>query len=160
PMKPIAFALAALLMSARLAAASERLGDSGTTVLSGQLALNATNYGAAPGGWSFALAPGADVVVHHGVTLGAALDLDLNFSDEIWGGGVGLTPRVGYIVPLASRVALWPRGAVGFLHRFAHGGVSSLGPQMDFALNAFSVTAEAPLTVEIVSHMFLSFGPY
>src|SRR5262249_38275017 len=154
-MKKFAFASVTLLGLAGARAEVEHLGDSGTTVVSGQLALTASNLGATPGGWSLSLTPGADIVVAHGLTLGCAVDLEVSWFDLGNAGSVGLTPRIGWIWHLAPRVALWPRVAVGYQHFFGHLGAS---PEGDVDMNAESALAEVPVTVELAPHMFLSMG--
>jgi hypothetical protein len=71
-----------------------------------------------------------------------------------------LAPRVGYLIPLARSVSVWPR--VGFTYLLAH----RTGPAMDFGTVAvhetfgfYALTIEAPITIRIVDHFLLMAGP-
>jgi hypothetical protein len=68
--------------------------------------------------------------------------------------GFLVAPRLGYALPLASAVSVWPRVGVTFT-KFS---IETSGvPSQD--RTAFALTLEAPFVFTVTSHVFLSLAP-
>ncbi len=118
----------------------------------------------------FSLAPGADIFLVDGLSVGADLLFSyLSFSSPVncvspaGGGGCGasqsqsltafgVAPRIGYNIPLTDWLSLWPKAYVEYVgYSVSNNGGSA---------NATTVGAYAPLMFHVARHFFLGLGPY
>jgi len=76
---------------------------------------------------------------------------------------VGVAPRVGYIIPLGSAFAFWPRAGFAFYSRSesadqVNGQGVVVGKDTD-SLTAFSLDLDPQFAVVPIEHFFFTFGP-
>jgi len=116
-------------------------------------------------GTHFGLAPSLDVFVTDRLSLGGRGHIDYFSSRydssgagmgglEATGYGVGLWPRVGYVVPLGEAVALWPRLEVGadVTRQAFRTGERSL-------VRRWGAELDVGLVVRVAKHLLLDLGP-
>jgi hypothetical protein len=112
--------------------------------------------------------PSVDVFVTDRLTVGGSLAIGYDRLESVPSGSpgdtmtlrdhsesVGLSPRVGYVVPLGGWLALWPRLEVGF-------GTSRTVPDAaDGAIwtNTYRVQGDIGLVVPIGRHLYVDIGP-
>ena len=106
---------------------------------------------------TFSFNPSFDVRVGR-FTLGSGVSLtysrqNVNGAEETQT-SFQLAPRVGYLVPLAAEVYLWPRASAGVLY-----AESSATGYSTSDLSAFVAGADLLLVVGLAPHFFLTVGP-
>jgi hypothetical protein len=142
--------LLAALLVAGAALADERFGVKGQFVPSGSISYMHASVGNASS-YEFTLAPGLLWFPTNAVAIGGSVSYQ-HFSG-LFGGSTNsfaLGPILGVAVPLADRIALFPRVGIDF---------SWLWPPVGASQNAITLVAVAPLLFFPAPHFFLGFGP-
>jgi hypothetical protein len=65
-----------------------------------------------------------------------------------------LLPRVGYLIPVGSRFAIWPRAAIGFAMRQNH-----LTPQANGTFNALAIGLDVGVVIRMNETFYLKLQP-
>jgi hypothetical protein len=147
-----------------------RFGDAGQLVLDTELGLggSSTSYTDSPAsssGWN--VAPGLDYFVEGRFSIGAFASLSKGSSTNVGSGGTtierddtsyGFGPRVGFDIPIAEAVSLYPRLSVAISHD-SHTQTPSNGPGYTIDSTALTLGAYAPLVVHPAPHFFAGVGP-
>jgi hypothetical protein len=141
--------LAALLV-AGAALAEERFGVKGQFVPSGSISYTHASVGGTSA-YQFTLAPGLLWFPINAVALGGSVSYQ--HVSGLFGGSTNsfaIGPLLGVALPLADRVALFPRVGIDF---------SWLWPAVGASGNAITLVAVAPVLFFPAPHFFLGFGP-
>ena len=141
--------LAALLV-AGAALAEERFGVKGQFVPSGSISYTHASVGGTSA-YQFTLAPGLLWFPTNAVALGASVNYQ--HVTGLLGGATNsfaIGPVLGVALPLADRVALFPRVEMDF---------SWLWPALGASGNAITLVTVAPVLFFPAPHFFLGFGP-
>jgi hypothetical protein len=131
-------------------------GNAGQIAISSefQAAVGYVNIGGS-GQFQLALLPAADYFIAPHFSVGAQLGFELltgsgSTNTVFWG-----SPRVGYAIPLGTKVSVWPRLGVFLAH--ASASVSSGGSS---SATGFGVQFSIPVLFHLSRHFFLGAGPY
>ena len=161
-MKNLILSLAALLALtvSTQAVAQERtigtgFGSQGRLVISedAQFDLGFDTNGDGPGYLLLRIRPSMDYFVAPNLSIGAFLDLGLVSGDGFSETTVGLGGRVGYNIPLGTRLSIWPRLGLGLVHESNDSGA------FDSSGTFFNVIIDAPLLYHPADHFFVGVGP-
>jgi len=139
--------LIALLFAGAAARAESAFGSHGQIVPFGGIGYSHTGGGADFNQIGFA--PGAMYFPTNNVAIGGQL---IYIFDDFAGNAVhslGFEPLVGFGVPLADKVAFFPRVGMRFVWAFQSGGTG----------NQVSIDGFAPLLFIPAPHLYIGFGP-
>jgi hypothetical protein len=107
------------------------------------------------------LRPAVDLFVARNFSIGGQLTMGATSYDagSVTSGGssatFGVMPRLGFNIPLGSKVSIWLRGAAGYLFT----SYSFDGSSDSTSGYVFEVQGFAPLLVHPVPHFFIGIGP-
>ncbi len=108
---------------------------------------------------TFALA--MDYFLFKRMSVGGFVRASYAWSQTVYGPGFGVGPRIGYYVPFADWVGLWPRLDLSFGAQAST--VRPIPPATDSQAATvwfFNATANLPLVFSILDHVVLGVGPY
>jgi hypothetical protein len=151
--------LAALLLTTAAASAEQSFGARGQVVPFGGLSFRHTSQNGVDTN-SVSLEPGALWFVANSVAIGASALYGYTKGVPLGGQtapltrgfhSVGVAPIIGVALPLADRLALFPRFSIRFLWEFPDGPGGSL--------DLITMRGFAPVVFTPASHFYFGFGP-
>jgi hypothetical protein len=110
-------------------------------------------------------APSADLFLEHGISVGAKLTFEYDRVATSGGGvaaqssssfSIGVTPRIGYAIPLSASVALWPRVFGGYARESMRMG--TLGAELSHS-DTWNVGAELGIVFLAGEHLYFDLAP-
>ena len=130
----------------------ERFGSTGQVVISSDAELSIGHINSDAGTVSAArivLAPGADVFVTDGFSVGGRLLVGTEFADSYSRQTLGLGPRIGYGLSLSERWSFHPTVGIAYETALRVDQVELIAAELF-----------APLQVHPAEHFFVGFGPH
>jgi len=85
---------------------------------------------------------------------------------------LGVTPRIGYAIPIGEMFSFWPRAGVGIRNNWQNTSSGSPNPQCPGSgavggsvigsrtTGAFDLQLSAPFLLQPAPHFFMGLGPY
>jgi hypothetical protein len=147
-----------------------RFGDAGTFVIANDFVVDGsvTSYSGSEASFkTLTIAPGIDYFASDRISLGIGLSYGNSSSvgfepdgtrveNDV--GSFGIGPRVGFDVPLASWLSLYPRLALGV--SVTTYDETAGGRENKYTSTNTWMSFSAPLLVHVVPHFFVGLGPY
>lgn len=146
---------------------SGRFGLEGQKAVSSDAGLSISNIsvsGADGSATTLVLRPAIDVFVSDSLSLGGFVGVEYATAPGGSSSAVSVGPRVGYNVPLASRVSLWPKAgfAIARTSQTDEGATLPNGVVLgdeDDTNTSFQLNLFVPVMFHPVQHFFLGLGP-
>lgn len=114
------------------------------------------------------LAPAADYFLVPNISVGGAVQLAYESQGDASATGLGVAPRVGYVLSLGEKLTFWPKVGVGYLQVTTKtpapvttgGGVDALGGSSKITDKKVQAQLFAPVLFHPAPHFFLGGGPF